>query len=49
MTPSDTIPEGLAAVAQSVVTALASIQSAAGADVAAHACAIMIELATITY
>ena len=34
MSAETAIPEGLAAVAQSVVTVLASVQSAAGADVA---------------
>jgi hypothetical protein len=43
---SDAIPDGLVAVAESVVKALGSIQSAAGPDVARQACAIMIGLAT---
>ena len=46
MSAETAIPEGLAAVAQSVVTVLASVQSAAGADVARHAAELMIRLAT---
>jgi hypothetical protein len=40
------VNEGLAVVAASVVAALGKVQSAAGADVAAHAAQLMIGLAT---
>jgi hypothetical protein len=46
MTPDPAITEGLAVVAQSVVTALGNVQSAAGPIVAQQACLVMITLAT---
>jgi hypothetical protein len=43
---AESIQEGLATVAQSIVIALGHIQTAGGAEVAAHAAGLMIGLAT---